>query len=232
MRESEIVRTNGLYMFSALFLLGSLVIPASAGIPTYPGKPGPHASLLFPVVRPEFVELHYAPVVRLESEGVFLTTQETLRRMPAKPETLTILNPLTVAQQDATVVQGDPITGLILIRAPFGGPVYSLAQKTPSPGDTVILRGSPYRRMSHMVPIEHRVPDLRPVETRGRISEDGEVTRTGPPVPYGIGPGWTVLDAKDRELLGLIVWTKGEQSFYVSAEKIRSFLSASGLVVP
>ena len=226
------MRTKELYLLFALFLLGLFIIPTSAGIPTYPGKPGPHASLLFPVVRDTFVELHYAPVVRLENEGVFLTTQETLRRMPAKPETLTILNPLTVAQQDATVVRGDSGTGLILIRPPFGGPVYSLAQKTPRPGDKVILRGSPYRQMSHIVPIEHRVPDLRPVETRGRISGDGEVTRTGPPVPYGIGPGWAVLDAKDRELLGLIVRTKGEQSVYVSAEKIRSFLNASGLLVP
>ena len=207
-------------------------MPTPAGIPQYPGPATPHAGLLFPVVRDTFVELHYVPVLRVGRSGAFLTAMGAVRRMPPRPASLTVVNPNTIAQRDARVEISDPATGLVLIRAPFEGPVYPLADRPARPGETVLLTGPPYRRMGHQAPTEHRVPDLRPLQTVGRVTGEGEVSWTGAPVHYGVSPGWAVLDEEGRKLLGLIARVDGKKAGYVSAEQIRAFLSASGVRVP
>jgi hypothetical protein len=186
-------------------------------------------SLLFPVVRDVFVELHYVPALRIGPQGVFVTTKATIRKMPDQPVSLTVLNPLNIAQRDATIEGSDPRTGLILLKAPFAGPVFPIAKRNPRLGEAVLLSGSPPRKMSHMVPVEHRVPDLRAIRAEGRITGEGEATRTGGPT---VSAGWAVLDAEGRTLLGVIVTSNGDRATYVSAGKVRRFLKASGVPAP
>ena len=60
-------------------------VPVQAGIPRYPGTPTPLVSLLFPVVRRVYVELHYTPVLRVDPKGIFIITEDALRNLPADP---------------------------------------------------------------------------------------------------------------------------------------------------
>jgi hypothetical protein len=187
-------------------------------------------SLLFPVVRDHFVEIHYVPVLRVAPEGIFVTARETLGEMPDNPVSLTVVNPLNVAQHDAKISGKDPLSGLVLLKALFHGPVYRLAKRLPREGEKVVLAGSPPKKMSHMVPIEHRVPDLRPLRFQGKIRGNGEVIGDFP--PSGIPAGWAVLDEGGKTLLGLVVTSNEDKVIYVSALKIMEFLKGSMLPTP
>jgi hypothetical protein len=221
-----------------LFLLVCLILSlfwtwetsAPAGIPSYPGTASPLVSLLFPIVRDKFVEIHYVPLLRVAPEGIFVTTQETVREIPHNPVSLTVVNPLNIAQHDAKISREDPLLGLVLLKAPFRGPVYRLAKRLPREGEKVILAGSPPKKMSHMIPIEHRVPDLRPLRLKGEISGNNEVIGDFP--PSGIPAGWAVLGEGGEILLGLVVTSKKDKAIYVSTLNIIEFLKGVSVQTP
>jgi hypothetical protein len=187
-------------------------------------------SLLFPIVRDKFVEIHYVPLLRVAPEGIFVTTQETVREMPNIPVSLTVVNPLNIAQHDAKIAGKNPLSGLVLLKAPFRGPVYRLAKRLPREGEKVILAGSPPKTMNHMIPIEHRVPDLRPLRLKGQIRGKNEVIGDFP--PPGIPAGWAVLDKGGKTLLGLVVTSKKDKAIYVSTLKIIEFLKGVSVQTP
>ncbi len=212
----------------SLFWSWPQAVPVRAGIPRYPGTPTPLVSLLFPVVRRVYVELHYTPVLRVDPKGVFITTEDALRNLPAEPISLVVVDPLSVSQWDAKVIRRDPETGLVALTAPFPGPVYRLGGRLPRNGAAVVLAGSPPKVMKHMIAPDHSVPDLRPLHAGGRISGLQELI---PCEGCPVSSAWAVLDPGDRTLLGILS-SNGKRASFIPAAKIREFLRGAGFSVP
>lgn len=209
-------------------LLSFSAAVAHGGQITYTGPPTPSISVVFPILRTQYVEIHYTPALRLGRKGIFITTAGALRKMPPKPLDFVILNPRKMNQWNAQVLKRDEATGLVIVKAPFSGPTFSLSKSPPREGEKVILLGTPSVQMNHSTTPDHHWPDLHIQRAKGVV----ELNRT---IRIQNGSkalsSWAVMDAAEKKILG-VVSSSGSKVEFISAVKIRQNLRALGISVP
>ena len=169
-RHNKLVR--GLACASLIFS----VAMAHGGQIRYSGPPTPFISVVFPILRTQYVEIHYTPALRLEKKGIFITTTGALQKMPPKPLDFVVLNPRKMNQWDAQILKRDETTGLVIVKAPFSGPAFSLGESPPRKGEKIILLGTPSVQMSHSTTPDHHWPDLHVQRAKG-IVESNQIIR-------------------------------------------------------